>query len=308
MSETRISGLSNVLDHYSTNANRYQGNGQNPEQGSMNDIAVIYEPNAGTVQSYGLYSIQKSSAPIFKDNREIQGALGGLGFYVGPPDGSLKSDLMEKAIKNFQRVYGLEKTGKMNAETQKMLKKASTMRKNCILDSNFDKLAKHRDFTFDYKQKQDFLNTWTFLRVGMGLTREQAAGVCGNIHGESAFSSDNFENTEKNKKVHDRNYKYKVDDGKGYGLLQWTFSSRKKGLKDMAKTMNLDVSDINAQLAFFKKEMKSNYKNTWKKICNSDSYEDVTKLFLDEIEIPRVDNYKERCKYSATIFKYMKSH
>lgn len=272
-------------------------------------IAVIYEPNAGTVQSYGLYSIQKSSAPIFKNNREIQGALGGLGFYVGPLDGSLKSDLMEKAIKNFQRVYGLEKTGKMNAETQKMLKKASTMRTNCILDSNFDKLAKHRDFTFDYKQKQDFLNTWTFLRVGMGLSREQVAGVCGNIRGESEFSSDNAQNSYGYRKTHDTDYKYKTNDGVGYGLLQWSTSDRKKGLKDMAKTMKLDVSDINAQLAFFRKEMKSNlYKNAWKEICNSDSCGDVTETFLTGIEKAGTPHLSKRKTHSKTILKYMKSH
>lgn len=306
MSETTISGLSNVLDHYSTNANRYQGNSQSPEQSSMNDIAVIYERNAGTVQSYGLYSIQKTSSAIFSNNREIQGTLGGLGFYSGPPDGSLKSDLMEKAIKNFQRVYGLKNTGKMNIETKKILKKASTMRVNCILDPKLDKLAKN--FDFDSIQKQNFINTWTFLRVGMGLTRDQAAGVCGNIQGESVFSSDNLQDTKTNQKVHDRNYKYKVDDWNGYGLLQWTYPSRKNELKDMAKAMKLDISDLNAQLAFFRKEMNNDFKKTWKKICNTKSYDKVTEIFLTDIEKAGKPHLAKRLNNSATILKYMKSY
>lgn len=55
-----------------------------------------------------------------------------------------------------------------------------------------------------------------------------ATGVCGNIHGESSFSSDNLQNTKTCKKVHDTDYKYKVNAEKGYGLLQWTTSDRKK--------------------------------------------------------------------------------
>lgn len=71
--------------------------------------------------------------------------------------------------------------------------------------------------------------------------------------------------------------------------------------------MDLDVSDLNAQLAFFRKEMKNGYKKPWKEICNSDSYDEVTEIFLNKIEIAEIRNLTTRSKYSATILKYMKS-
>lgn len=310
MSEIGLGRINNLLNRYNTtmtNLQSYKANKVETETNTDEDIAVIYERTTSSVKSYGLYSVQKTSSAIFNCNQDIQNALSGLGFYSGPPDGSLTSERMEKAIKNFQRVYGIKKTGEMDETTQMKLKKATTMRKECIMDSDFDNLVESRGF--DTKQKSDFLNTWTFLRVGMGLSRKQAAGVCGNIVAESKFSSDNAEDGKGYKGIHDTKYKYKVDDRVGYGLLQWTDSSRKQELKDMAKKMKLDVSDINAQLAHFRNEViNGDQKNAWKKIKKCDSYEDASDIFLKEIENPKVLNYKERRGYAKNIYQYMKSH
>lgn len=243
-------------DSYNTNMEslkNYVENNWEDYSTTDENVTVVYEKSTGVMQIYGLYSIQNASSKIFKSNRDIQSALSGLGFYVGPPDGSLTTKKMKKAIKNFQQVYGIKITGKMNTTTQKKLKKATTMRKKCIMDSKFKKMSKK--LYFDTEQQSDFINTWTFLRVGMGLSKKQTAGVCGNILEESRFSSDNRQDTDDDAKVHDTEYKYKVDDQKGYGLLQWTYISRKQGLQDMAKNMTLKVSNINAQLAQFRDEV-----------------------------------------------------
>ena len=52
-------------------------------------------------------------------------------------------------------------------------------------------LASNSNLGLDYIEKQNLAKIWTFLRVGMGFTKNQAAGICGNFYNESKFSSDN---------------------------------------------------------------------------------------------------------------------
>lgn len=47
-----------------------------------------------------------------------------------------------------------------------------------------------------------------------------------------------------------------VHDGAGYGLAQWTYWSRKKGLWEYARSCNKSVGDLNAQLGYLWKELQ----------------------------------------------------
>lgn len=90
--------------------------------------------------------------------------------------------------------------------------------------------------------------------------------------------------------------------------MQWTLKTRKEGLKSMAGSMGLDVSDINAQLAYFRKEMTSDFKSAWSKIKAATSYNDVSDIFLEKIEQPEKNNYDARRGYSKTVYDNLKSY
>lgn len=277
---------------------------------------VVYE-SGNSVEGYGLYTETGVSIDKLANNHQVQNALHSLGFYSGPTDGNLKSESCIKAIKNFQTVYGLCESGTMNGATKTKLNKAYTM-KSKIANSNVAKeIDKAFDnYTMDYMQRDTFANTWVFLRVGMGLTVKQTAGVCGNIMNESVFSADNAQDRLKVNGViitypgvhNKKDYSYNIKDGVGYGLIQWTFSSRKKALKEKADSMELGVSNLNVQLAFFREEMlhSRDYKEKWKEVTKAKTVKDVSDAFLREIENPDDKNYTERRVYGRTIYKKMK--
>ena len=52
-----------------------------------------------------------------------------------------------------------------------------------------------------------------------------------------------------------------VNDGAGYGLAQWTYSSRKKALYEYAKEKGTSIGDLNMQMEFLWKEMNSTHKS-----------------------------------------------
>ena len=81
---------------------------------------------------------------------------------------------------------------------------------------------------------------WEFLK-SQGLNDYGAAGLMGNLYAESGLSPTNLQNTYNNKfGMTDDEYTADVDAGRygnfvhdsaGYGLAQWTFWSRKQGLR-----------------------------------------------------------------------------
>lgn len=275
---------------------------------AVNNSGVIYE-RSSSIESYGLYSSSGVSTQKLSNNYQIQTALHSLGFYSGPTDGNLSSEKSKRAIENFQKVYGLYECGKMNGATKKKLTSAYTMKCDIMQSTAISNIDKEIDkYTFDYAQRDTFANTWTFLRVGMGLKKSQAAGVCGNIIAESVFSADNAQDGFGYLGVHNKEYKYSVTDEIGYGLIQWAEKSRKEGLLKTAKEMGLSVSNLNAQLAWFRKEMETNkqYTSGWKEICNAKKAREASDIFLEKIEEAGKRNYADRRKYSRIIFYKMK--
>lgn len=261
---------------------------------------VIYEKT--NVNADAVVSVEGASVKTLSNNQQIQSALSGLGFYNGPMDGNLTSDMCKKAITNFQTVYGLTANGIMNSSTQSKLDAASTMKSNVVVSSKFTNLTSSSKLNLDATEKQNFARTWAFLRVGLGCTTNQAAGICGNLYNESKFASDNAQDG-KYPGDHNSGYQFKVDDQVGYGLEQWTVASVKKTLKDTATEMGLDVSDVNAQLATIRKEVTSTRISDWKKVFAKTSYKDVSDMFLDYIERPAKKNYEERRNFSKQIYE-----
>jgi len=104
---------------------------------------------------------------------------------------------------------------------------------------------------------------WNEL-IKVGFTPAGAAGVMGNWQKESGnhavrvqgdFSS-GYEKSKEYTKNADANPDSFIHDKKGYGLAQWTYWSRKKGLVDKAHGQGLSVGDISAQVQYFKDELQ----------------------------------------------------
>ena len=96
---------------------------------------------------------------------------------------------------------------------------------------------------------------------------------------------------------------YDPYDSKGWGILQWTYYSRKLELKKYTKKVNkergtktLNVGDLIVQLEFFNNERKSTYKVAWNKFKNKKSLDDMVKVFCNDFEQAGISHMKERTR------------
>lgn len=138
--------------------------------------------------------------------------------------------------------------------------------------------------------------TFVFLTTEMDMNAAQACGIMANIYNECGFKPDNLQNSyEKSLGYDDDSYTAAVDSGAyrfqekvdgstkkysnardsfahdhaGYGFCQWTYYTRKEAMYDYIKnTLKASIGSATAQLKFFKKEVLSDYSNTYKKILS----------------------------------------
>ena len=237
-----------------------------------------------------------------------------MGFYdpIAPADGNLGSAYSIQAIKNFQRVFGIPVNGVSNAATRKKLDEVMNFY-NSIKTADLAKVARRMSDYIDYDESLEIANTrrtWTFLRLGMGLDQKQAAGVMGNLLRESGLSPTNVQNTKVPgpSKLRDTAYNYSTTDDIGYGLMQWTYSSRKAGLIIMANTMGSSLSDLNVQFAYMKLEMERDNAEPWNRIKASKSIDDVTRIFLKDIERPSDDDLDPRLTNANIVYNALMSY
>ena len=220
---------------------------------------------------------------------------------------------------HFGKVYGL------NAEEDsfgKIYEKMTAVysRYQQIVDSYTNKATKEAmekmfsDMEINSDtQKNTFALTWTFLKEGMGLSDEQAAGVMGNIGWESRFSATNAQDKDGDGSFlypgndNSEDYNYKVLDGGeqiAYGLLQWKHEDRKGDLLETANEMGLSVGNINVQFALMQKESKGTYKDGWDNLKNCISYTAACDITQEEIEVCGGQR-AERRDYAEKIYNVM---
>lgn len=129
-----------------------------------------------------------------------------------------------------------------------------------------------------------------------GFTQAGAFGVIGNMYSESGLRPDNLENTYNNKlNMTDEEYTNAVDNGSyvnfvhdsaGYGLVQWTYWSRKQALLDYKNKKRVSIGNIDMQLEFFLKEITTNYRPLYTKLCTSDDVGECAIAFMLNFERP----------------------
>lgn len=153
-------------------------------------------------------------------------------------------------------------------------------------------------------------NAWWYL-LGLGYTKEGAAGIMGNWAIESGFKANNLENScEKGQSYGtiytDESITAAIDSGElsrekfiasedvctmysggryGYGLAQWTATNRKAGLYDFWKQSgSSSIGNLKMQLDYYKQEVSSmtdleNY------LKSATSPEDSASVFFKKYEI-----------------------
>ena len=143
-----------------------------------------------------------------------------------------------------------------------------------------------------------------------GLTAEGACGLMGNFQAESAMRSNNVEDRSG---MNDANYTALVDGGGydfatdyghhyGYGLAQWTLSSRKENLFNTAKKLGVSVADEAMQVDFAIWELSNKWEKLWQLLTTShDLYECTRQVCLD-YERPAINNVDARYQFALNFF------
>jgi hypothetical protein len=168
---------------------------------------------------------------------------------------------------------------------------------------------------------------WNYL-ISAGMTQQGAAGMMGNLQAESGLIPNRVEirclnrYKEQGKVYTDSTYTAFVNDGTiskaeflrpmgkqyGYGLAQWTSPSRKEGLYDLCKRLKVSIGDLNAQLEFLIKELKTGYTSVWKTLTSTKDIRTASNAVLMKFEMPAdqgVSVQNTRYNYSKAIYDEM---
>lgn len=136
---------------------------------------------------------------------------------------------------------------------------------------------------------------WNYLKAAM-LSDHGAAGLMGNLYAESGLSPINLQNSfEKKLGYTDAAYTAAVDSGSytafardqaGYGLAQWTYHTRKAALLAFVQAEGKSVGDLEGQLDFLLRELKSSYPSVLAELKTAASVAAASNAVLLKFERP----------------------
>lgn len=116
------------------------------------------------------------------------------------------------------------------------------------------------------------------------LSQIQAAGMVGNLIHESGLQTG-----------------IKGDGGKALGLAQW-HPNRQKGLKALADSRGVDITDLDTQLEYIWQELNSTEKKALNSVLNSKTVEQATTAFMRDYERPGAPHLNSRINYAKSFF------
>ncbi len=121
-------------------------------------------------------------------------------------------------------------------------------------------------------------------------------GLMGNLKAESNMQANNLQNTyntklgmsdeEYTKAVDNGSYTNFVNDSAGYGLVQWTFWTRKNQLLTYAKAVGKSIGDEDMQLEFMLGELSLGYTSVFDALKNAKSVREASDVVLTKYEKP----------------------
>lgn len=172
-----------------------------------------------------------------------------------------------------------------------------------LIDSWVNDMASHRA-----SEQQ----VWDFFVALFDGNEYAAAGACGNMQAESALYSDNCENKWNDRWYTDEQATEWMNDGTwnlnhflygsntatspiarwwvnaygwGYGLSQWTTTSRRTRLWELTIDMGYDIDDVDRQLAYIDEEFHGAYDSVRQAMINATSIEQATLIYCNRYEI-----------------------
>lgn len=144
----------------------------------------------------------------------------------------------------------------------------------------------------------------TFLKNPYG-----AAVMMGHLEAESNLSPTNLENSyERKLGITDAQYTAGVDNGTyqgfvtdscGYGLAQWTYAPRKKGLLEYVKGKGCSIGDCVAQLEYLCIEL-THYPAVFSALRSATSFRPASDIVLEQFENPADKSEKVKA-YRASL-------
>lgn len=139
--------------------------------------------------------------------------------------------------------------------------------------------------------------------AGKGFTAAGIFGMLGNIRDESGGNPRNLQNSyEKKLGYTDDSYTEAVDagtyknfarDAAGYGLAQWTYSTRKENLLKFARNQGDSIGDFDMQLAFMYQELQG-YKKLFAILKTTNSIREASDAFMTQYERPADQSEKAK--------------
>lgn len=136
---------------------------------------------------------------------------------------------------------------------------------------------------------------WQRLR-DEGFSEYAMAGIIGNLIAESALRSNNLQDCYNSRfGMSDEEYTAAVDNGTyqcfttdaaGYGLAQWTFSSRKARLLAFAQNHGASIGDADMQAEFLITELREDYPALYWALIGTEDILTASNRILLEYERP----------------------
>lgn len=144
-------------------------------------------------------------------------------------------------------------------------------------------------------------------RAGMSVAG--ALGTMGNMGEESGLEACRVQGDFTSDRIMSKDYANKVDsgvigddsfanDGKGWGLVQFTWPGYKRGLLALCRRTGTSIADETAQIAYFVGVLKTEFSALWSFLCScgDDQLYTATDRVFREFERPAVNNVAARFK------------
>lgn len=140
-----------------------------------------------------------------------------------------------------------------------------------------------------------------------GMTVAGALGVMGNMQEESGLEACRVQGDFSPDRWASKDYANKVDnglilddtfakDGKGWGLVQFTWPGYKRGLLTFCRRHSISIANETAQIDYLVAVLRQEFPALWSFLCtcNNDQLYTATDRFCREFERPAVNNVHAR--------------
>lgn len=147
-----------------------------------------------------------------------------------------------------------------------------------------------------------------------GCTPTGALALMGNWQCESGLESCRVQGDFQSDRLKSKDYASRIDtglvseeewcrDGKGWGLAQWTFYTRKAALLQFCRRRGVSVADEAAQVDFAISELQTQYKAVWADLttCGEEDLYKVVELVCVKYEAPAFNNVQDRANAAVTL-------